>query len=653
MLFIDIESFSELDVEEVGAHRYARAAELLLVCWAVDDGPVQVWDAANDNHGDSEARDAFLDAWSDITPRCAHNSDFERLVLGAHYFKSEPEDWDDTMILARTCGLPGKLGTVGKVIGLGEDEAKLKDGKRLVNLFCSPAPKNHKVRRYTALQRPAEWARFIEYCMRDVEVCRRLWRELPHWVYDKERANWLRNQRVGDRGLYVDTSFARAAMAEGDRLTRAANAELAALTGGQVNAVSELPALRTWLAKSQSVCVTSLDKAAITELLEQDLPRPARRALELRQSAGRSSTAKYEAALAGAVDSRVHGTVAFYGASRTGRDAGRLVQPQNMKRPELHGREVEQAREAIREGLVDVLFADPLGALSDCVRGIIAAPPGHKLVVADLSNIEGRMLAWIAGEQWKLDAFLAYDEKRGPDLYRLTYARSFGIRVEAVTDEQRQVGKVEELALGYQGSIGAFNEMGSAYGVRLDDDVVFDIVQKWRMAHPRTVGLWRAVEDAAIAAVRQAGATFKVRDLRFRAATFCGRTWLLVRLPSGRLLCYFDPQIKELTRGRLQLSYVGQVIGGHWARIETYGGKLVENITQAAARDVLKAGEAAAEDAGYPVVLGVHDEVVTEVPDSPDYTVAALCGFLTRPLSWCPGLPLAAKGYEARHYRKD
>ena len=649
MLFIDIESYSELDIKEVGAYRYARSAELLLVGYAIDDGPAQVWDCTAERLAPAD----FLQAWRNGQPRCAHNAAFERLVLYWDDFPSEPEDWHDTSVLALTCGLPGALAKVGEVLGYDKAEAKDKNGYRLINLFCMPAPKNHKVRRYTAKHKPEEWARFIGYCRRDVEVCRRLWRELPRgWVYDKERENWLLDQHVNDRGIALDEAFARAAVREAGEALRLANRELGVLTDGAVTAVSELLSLREWLAKSQNVMVESLDKAAVAELLEQNLPSSARRALELRQSAGRSSVAKYEAALAAAVDGRLCGSLQFYGANRTGRWAGRLVQPQNLPRPAMHGVELEQARDAIREGLVDVLFADTLGAVSDCVRSVFVAPEGQKLVVADLSNIEGRMLAWLAGEQWKVEAFEAFDAKRGPDLYRLTYARSFGIPVERVTDDQRQVGKAEELALGYGGSINAFASMGKNYGVSLPEDTVLDVVRRWRMAHPRTVGLWRACEDAAIAAVRKPGTTYKVRELRFRAEKHGRWLWLLVRLPSGRLLCYFDPQLDE-QRGRVELSYTGQLIGANWGRVPTRGPKLVENIVQAASRDVLMAGMHAAEGAGYAVVLSVHDEVVTEVPDSPDYTVAALCGFLTRPLSWCPGLPLAAKGYEARHYRKD
>lgn len=654
MIFIDLETFNPVhDVREVGAHKYAENAEILICCFAIDDGPVHRIDWTPEVIR-CNAYDLLSELWA-FHRKAAHYAGFERAVLNRHGFKSAPDDWDDTAVLALTAGLPAKMSTACALLGYEADEAKDKRGARLIQRFCKPAPSNHKADRYTRETHPDEWGEFIEYCAQDVEVCRRLWRDLPAWVYAKERENWLLDQRINDRGLPIDTAFASAAVNTINAIRCELDAELSKLTGGAVPVATEVLALRDWV-MARGVRTDSVDKAAVERLLaDEDLPADVRRALQIRQQAGRASVAKYVSAAHNSTDGRLYDSTQFYGANRTGRQAGRQLQPQNMARPKLKGREVEQARAALAKGTVDVLFADPIEAAASCVRTVIAAKPGKKIVAADLSNIEGRKLAWVAGEQWKLDAFRAYDEGTGPDLYKLAYARAFDLSVERIVDEERQVGKVMELALGYQGSIGAFNQMAKAYGVNLPDETVFDLVARWRDAHPATRGLWYAVEDAAIRAVSNPGKTFAVRMLRFQCVEYGRWRWLLVRLPSGRLLCYFAPQLVEVeSRGaiKLQLRYTGQVIGGHWSEIATYGGKLVENIIQASARDVLMHGMHAAEAEGYDIVLTVHDEIVCEVDDRPEYNPQDLSALMAAGPAWCEGLPLAAAGFESRYYKK-
>lgn len=663
MLFIDLETFSRIDIRAAGAHRYSHECEVMLWSYAIDDGPVQCWDLTERPSMPRDLHEA-LEAVEHFEERIvAHNVEFERNVLAHQLALHIPADrWHDTAVLALTCGLPAKMDTVCKVLGFDEETAKLKDGARLIQRFCTPTPSNHKTRRYTRETHPAEWERFKEYCNRDVEVCRRLWHTLPHAVYDFERLNWVHDQRINERGLPVDLDLARTAVDALEQAKRRLDEVVSLTTHGQVDGVNALGALREWMAE-QGYATESLDKAAVAGLLARpDLPANVRTVLEARRTAGKASTSKYEAALARAHGGRLYGATQFYGASRTGRQAGRGIQPQNMARPTLNTRQLRLAISAFKEGLIDLVFPDVFEAAASCARGVIAAPEGKKLVVSDLANIEGRMLAWLAGEEWKVQAFRDFDAGTGPDIYALAYARSFDVSPEEVMEDKkrggnkRQIGKVQELALGYQGAVGAFHTMGAAYGVSLPDEAVLDIVGRWRAAHPQTTSFWGMLDAAAVMAVANPGKGFKAREIRFKVVEAGGYAWLCCRLPNGRALMYFDPKLDEQeTRygTRQVLTYVGQYNTGGFGRITTYGGKLAENVTQACSRDVLMAGVQAAEAHGYAVVLTVHDEVVTEVEDTPRWTVDELSSLLATPLSWCPDLPLQAAGYEDYFYRKD
>jgi DNA polymerase len=432
------------------------------------------------------------------------------------------------------------------------------------------------------------------------------------------------------------------------------------LTNGEVEACTQVQKLRAWLLL-RGVKTDSLDKAALEDLLSRDLPEGVREVLLLRRDANKTSTAKFHAIL-GAVgdDDRLRGTLMFCGATRTGRWSGKLFQPQNL--PRVAGAAQDLAVAAVFGGQADTLYASPLEAAAAVIRGTIRAPRGHTLVCADLASIEGRVLAWLAGEQWKLDAYAD-----GGDLYRLAYGKAFGKPADTVTKAERQVGKVLELALGYQGGVGALQTMAAGYGLVLPDrETQRGWVSAWRAANAEIEGFWYALEDAAKSAIRRPGKTFAAGRIKVAVRRQGDQFWLLLKLPSGRFLAYHKPRVEWITRThvdpetgddytvrREQITFqeYGQ---GRNLRADTYGGKLVENVTQATARDVLAWNLPGIEDAGFRVIGTVHDEVITEVraADCADLDAKVLSSLLARQPPWAEGLPLAAEGFVTERYRK-
>lgn len=651
MIYLDIETYSELDLTVVGTMRYAQNCEVMLISYCVDDGPVQTWDLTTGEPMPEALLIAFYDENDALF--AAHNTYFERTVLREALGIDIPaERWHDSMILAMTCGLPGKLETLCTALSLDEDHAKLKDGSALVNMFCKPAPSNHKAARYTRENKPEKWARFIQYCERDAELVRLILQTLPRHTYDLERTNWLLDQEINDRGLPVDVDLATAAMSAIDTALEAANEELRTITGGAVTAVSEASKITTWV-NDQGVDCFSINKDSVSKLLDTELSPAVRRVLEIRQQSGKSSGKKYAAAIEGAVDGRLYGTLQFYGALRTGRWAGRQLQPQNMYRPTI--KHLATARRAVKHGTADILYDDVIEVTSSCIRTVIAAPKGRKLVVADLANIEGRVLAWLAGEEWKLQAFRDFDAGIGHDLYKLTYSRTFGVPVDQVTKDQRQVGKVMELAFGFGGSAGAFKAMAAMYGVELSDREIEATVQGWRQAHPRIRSYWYDTEKAAHLAVERPGRTITCRREKWHCLEHNGHRWLCCKLDTGRHLMYYNPVLGTLEKpwGEVTaLFYHGLGEQYQYGRISTWGGKFVENITQARARDELAKGMHRAAKVGYDPVLTVHDEVVTETPDSDEFTAEGLSALLAESAAGYRDLPLAAEGYEDYYYHK-
>lgn len=660
LLFGDTETFATLDLKAAGPYRYTEdpALEILLFPYAIDDGPVRLWEPGIEPMP-ADLRSHLEDP---NTLRIFHNVMFDRQVLAAKDLGAPIERYRDTMVLAYMAGLPGNMEDLGTALGFSEEEAKLKEGNKLIQRFCKPAPKNHKAARYDRTTHPEEWERFREYAKRDVETMRRIWHLLPNWNYNgRELELWYLDQRINDRGLPIDPAAVEAAIALAEETVASLDEEMKDLTGGAVGSAREVAALHEWLS-GQGYPLHDMKAGTVEWALDGkapwgDPPAHVRRALSLRQQVSKTSAAKYRTLVrAASSDNRMRGVLQFYGAFRTGRWAGRRFQPQNLPRPTIP--DTISGMEAMLNGTVDVLYAEsPMEVVSSCIRAAIAAPSMWQLVPGDLSNIEGRVLAWLAHETWKLRAFRDFDRGVGPDLYKVAYSNAFGVPVADVTKANRQIGKVMELALGYQGAVGAFNSMADNYGVDLPDETVVELVKAWRQLHPAIKGFWYETEDAAIRAVNEPGREVRCRRVLWKCTTHNGYSWLLARLPSGRVLCYFEPRVRTVSTDygeKPQLSYMGYHTYTHkWTRVPTYGGKLVENLTQATARDILAEGMPRIEAAGYPIIGTVHDEVIAEAPASDPGAASEIERLMAVNPSWAEGLPLAVEAETQARYAKS
>jgi len=939
-LFFDCETFSEVPIAN-GTHAYAEGAKIILASYAWDDEPAVCVDMTDGS--------TTLDDLQDLMDRASvvviHNSAFDRTILRNVGVNLPVEKVHDTMVQALSHSLPGALDKLCSVLHVPTNLAKDKDGKRLIFLFCKPQAANRKLRICDRTTHPADWEAFKSYARMDIEAMREVYKRLPKWNYAGPASNsrrdelelWHIDQRINDRGVAVDMELATAALRAVERLQARLAYEASELTEGHVGTTTQRDRVIAYLADYLGYPVEDLKGASVERILgDLGLSDEVRELLLNRQQAAATSPAKYKALLKGASkDGRLRGTLQFCGASRTGRFGGRVFQPQNLPRPVVKGWAVEEGIAAMKANTEDLLFNNVMDLITSAIRGCIVAPAGRKLVIADLSNIEGRMLAWLAGETWKLEAFAAFDRGVGHDLYKITAASILHKKPEDITKDERQVsGKVPELAClgpdtmvltdrgpvvivevglndqlwdgvewvkhegvisrgqrsvldvhgiemtgdheilcvsrwlsaqtvvsnpvwkdlalatgsanlpfldtslapkaaseqlrlrvpaaenhtgssfpicvkelqpvamfapsgrgirtrncgsatptsfptmsiadgsaiefrlattgatiqktpdtqtmvaevfrftrrgarteqpfwrtygnltdgtnlfwnwiaptwtkvtspvtyglspssstlptkeksqsfkpelqnlkpvydiaragprsrftvltpsgqglivhncGYQGALGAFKTMGALYGVDLPDNTVLGIVKAWRGAHPNTVKLWYGLENACRDAVHSPGVVKRVGKLAIQR----DGVWLRIRLPSGRYLCY--PGIECDDAGKLSYLGVNQYTR-KWERLRTYGGKLVENVTQAASRDVLCYGMKLAEESGYPVVLHVHDELLCEVPDTTDYNVARLSAIMSTNPPWAEGLPLAAAGFETYRYRKE
>lgn len=664
VLFIDTETYSEVPIGN-GTYAYVEGVEVMITSWAIDDGDVIVSDHIAGDPGPFDLYDVDDFEW--IVIHGGNGPTFDRLVLRAAGVVDIPvhKVWD-TAVQARSHGLPGGLDKLCQIFKVPEAEAKHKDGKKLIQLFCKPRPKNVKIRRATPRTHPVEWDRFLSYAGGDIHAMRYIFNKLPRWNYPtREHGLWQLDQRINERGFQVDVELAEKAIDMIAHEKGKIDAETQELTDGYINSTTQRDALLRELMIEHGVTLPDLTKDTIERRLEdENLPEPVKDLLRQRLMTSTTSTAKYSKILkAMSPDQRMRGSLLFCGAPGTKRWSGKIFQPQNLPRPDMDVDEIERGIEAIKGDYWDMMVLEPMRLSWNALRGLIIAGEGKKLVQADLSQIEARVLPWLAEEEWKLKAFAQLDaEKRagsssGLDMYKITAGRLLGKAPEDVTKDERQShGKVVELACGYQGAAGAFAQFAALYGVDMPEHEVMEAVRAWREANPAiadwTHGLWTKLNNAAIEATVTPGRWIDAgRYIKFKRYN----DWLIMRLPSGGYLSFASPKmIPNKKFGGEQLSYMGvDSYTRRWKRIPTYGGKLSAFATQATARELL-AHNMQAIDKKYPIILQVHDEVLTETPDTDDYTVAELAGMLAARPDWIDDkLPLAADGFEDYRYRKD
>lgn len=729
-LWIDTETYSEADLKKVGAYAYAEhpSTEIMICTYAFDDDKVQVWDATDGSRMPRDLRRGLRDA---IAGNCVIIGQnillFDRLLMRECWgYDIPPANIEDTMIMAFRHALPGSLDALCTVLGVDEQNAKDKAGKALINRFCKPTPKSYKVRRYTSATHPGEWAKFIKYARSDILSMREVYYRMPTWGNtEKENEILVLDQLINDRGFCVDVDLAKAAIEAVTRHKQELQAEAAKEYGGGLTGATFLPTLRD-LAPAHEIL--NAQKSTLNDLLaDPDLPDEARELIEMRLGAASTASTKYAPLLRGlSRDGRRRGCLQYGGAKRTLRWAGKGFQPQNLARGYYVDEELDKGIAALLKGRAHRRF-DVSKLAATTVRSCIVPEKGNRFVVADYSNVEGRGLAWIAGEQTALDVFTA-----GRDIYCETAGKMFRLDPGFIKDNRkdlRQIGKACELGLGYGGGVAAFLQFAKNLGLDLyqmaqDMDGTFpdhiwsaarrgfefariqeknkrapkgkkadrpsyDLPRKvwmtcdaikrmWRESHPETVAFWQDLEYAAQAAIKNPGRAFwagaQVRENGDRAVKIT-RTftrdefgdkvpgwWLKVELPSGRVLSYpgiglsVELEVDEETgkkNKRVRIKYQGEnQTTRQWGWQFTYGGKLAENIVQALCRDLLAWSMPVVEAAGYPIILSVHDELITETPDDDRYNVAELEEAMCHLPSWARGFPLAAEGDIMYRYRK-
>lgn len=644
-LGIDIETYSSYDLKTCGVYRYVEAPDwaILLFAYAVDGGPVQCVDLASGESLPEDVRAALTDP---AVVKTAYNAAFERVNLGRYLgVRLDPAQWRCTMVRAARLGLPLPLGQCGEVLHL--EAGKMKEGAALIRYFSIPG----KNGRHYPADAPDRWATFKAYNIRDVEVeqailakVRRL--EVPAF----EDELYTADQEINDRGVLID----RQLVANAERF----DTEYKAILAHQAKTLTGLdnpnsPAqLKRYLADMTGSEVETLNKKVLADLKDQLAEYPdAQELIELRQDMAKTSSKKYTAMLKCVCeDGRIHGLLQFYGAARTGRWAGRLVQVQNL--PQNHLVSLDYARSLVRRGDLEEFtdnYSNPTHVLSELIRTSFIAAPGHTFHVCDFSAIEARVIAWLAGENWVLDVF-----REGGDIYCRTASKMFGVPVEkhGANAELRQKGKIAVLALGYGGGVSALEAMGGAR-LGLSEDEEKEIVKLWRGSNDNIVKLWATLEAAAVKAIRTG------EDVRVNRGIVVGRKWgmLTITLPSGRTLCYPRVSIgierNDGWRGDHEIiEYEGtNQTTKKWGKIRTYGGKLTENVVQAIARDILGIVILRAREAGLPVVFHIHDEIVVEA--APGQTLEQVEALFSKPISWCTDLPLKGAGYTTPYYLKD
>lgn len=641
-LSIDLESFSDVDLVKCGVYAYADspAFEILLFAYSFDGGETRIIDLAQGEKLPAEVEEAIFDV---SVTKTAYNANFERTCLSKYFGRYiPPESWHCSAVQAAMLALPRSLEDVGRVLGL--DEQKMKEGKELIRYFCvpcKPTKANGGRTRNLPCHAPEKWELFKTYCKRDVDVEKSIRRKLHNFpIPESEMELYRLDQRINDRGVLVDMELVRNAVSC-ERLHKEIVTKRAYELTGLENPNSVVQ-LKGWLG-DMGMEAESLSKKAVAEMIAVT-EGEVEELLKLRLMLAKTSVKKYEAIERSACsDGRVHGMLMFYGANRSGRWSGKNVQLHNL--PKNYLPDLELARNLVKQGRfedIELLYDSTPNVLSELIRTAFIPKPGCRFVVADFSAIEARVLAWLSGEQWRLDVFTSHGK-----IYEASASSMFHVPMEEITKGSplRQKGKLAELGLGFGGASGALISMG-ALDMGLTEDELPPLVAAWRKANPHITQFWWDVDAAAVKAVTEKQRT-KVGKIIFEYKSGI----LFITLPSGRKLSYVKPRMAVNRFGRDGLTYEGISENKKWSRIETYGPKLVENIVQGTARDLLAEAMLRVEKKGYPIVMHCHDEIIAEVPEGSG-SVDEMCEIMAIQPNWAEGLPLRADGYQCSFYQK-
>jgi DNA polymerase len=695
-VWIDVETYSDVSIKN-GIHAYMEspAFEVMIVTYAIDDFPVQIWDRTLDKEMPWDLMKAMQLVRKGAAYIVAHKSDFDRHALDkAEIFECDIQYWRDTLVQARLHSLPGSLDKLCDIFKVSSENAKHKEGRNLIQLFCKPRAKNSKIARATRETHPKEWEQFKAYAMSDISAMRVLHKKLPRWNYAEDSFDlplWFLDQTINDRGFATDQDLARASIDAGAIRQQDLRIEVSDATLGCVSSATKRDELLAYILGAHGISLPDMKKDTLQRRLDDpELDEAVKQLIRIRLEACTTSTSKYKKLLQViSSDGRLRNALQFSGAGRTRRWSGSLFQPQNLPRPSkgTTWESIEQGIEELLTGSIDLLRSpqEITQLTKDAIRSVIRAGEGKKLVFSDLSNIEGRVQAWITGEGWKLQAFRDYDNGIGPDLYCAAYGKAFGVDPKTITkkDPRREIGKVMELALGYEGGVGAFITFAAVYNLDLekvteeawpylDQELLKEaaraweyalkqrktlglrkkvymccdtLKRMWREAHPAISSMWKELRDAAIKAIENPEIEIKARKVTFVR----NKNWLRIILPSGACLCYPSPRVENDGA----VSYLGLCqYTKQWKRLYSYGGRWFENICQSFARDIMAANMIKIEQSGYPIVLTCHDEIITEPEDKEEFNPEELSKLLAAPPSFALDLPLSAAGVENKRYHK-
>jgi len=647
ILSIDVETYCDLDIKNVGAYRYCEhpSFEIMLFAYAFNNKPVEIIDLMNGEILPGIIIKALHDPQ---IIKSAFNANFERNSLMSLYSDCDPEQWQCTMIKALTIGLPGSLDMVGKAMHLEEDKQKMKEGKALIQYFCKPCkPTKVNGQRVRNLPEhaPEKWELFKEYCKQDVEVERDIRNKLSRYkTTDKEQRLWELDQQINDRGVNTDLALIEKAIDCDAGYIEKLMYEARELTG--VDNPKSKTQIKKWISEKVGYEVTSLTKDTIPDLIKNIDDETVLRVLDLNQNMSKTSIKKYQTMKTSRCDDgRVRGLLQFYGANRTGRWAGRLVQVQNL--PQNHLPDLDQAKNLVLEGKFDdieFLYDSIPDTLSQLIRTAFIPAEGNRFLVADFSAIEARVIAWLANETWRLDVFNTHGK-----IYEASAAQMFKVPIESVTkgSDLRGKGKIAELALGYGGSVGALISMDKSKSIPEED--LPGLVKSWRNANPKITKFWWDCDKAAKKATHEKTTVCMQYGIKF----IYDPGVLFIQLPSGRKLSYIRPKIEPGPYDKPIITYEGmEQTTKQWTTLDTYGPKIVENIVQAVARDCLAEAMFKVTKAGYDIVMHVHDEIIMDVPRGFG-SIEEVNAIFGEFIDWAKGLPLSADGYECSYYKKD